>query len=76
MSDDEFTNHCRRESALAIGDWLVGANALQRPIKTLQLHELEAMAEAATSRLIVLVSKRRAEYVKLPSKLETLFWSG
>lgn len=46
--DDLWCDDTRRRIALAIGNWLIAANATHRRIESLQLWELEAVAEAAT----------------------------
>lgn len=62
MTDDEWQTHVAREAAKEIGEWLSarGAGKLQRPIASLTLPDLEAMAEAAIARWIVLQSERLA----------------
>jgi hypothetical protein len=60
LTDDEFAKLCWRESGLALGEWLEAAQALNRPIRSLQIHEVAAMAQAAIARYTVLVSARLA----------------
>jgi hypothetical protein len=62
MTEEEWQAHVSREAAREIGEWLSarGAGKLTRPIASLTLPELEAMAEAAISRWIVLQSERLA----------------
>jgi len=61
--DDEWQAHVTREAAREIGEWLSarGAGRLQSPIASLTLADLEAMAESAISRWIVLQSQRLAK---------------
>ena len=61
MTDDEFQSHVTREAALAAGQWLIDSNALNKPVHTLKLPELEAMTLAAISRFIVLMAERHKE---------------
>lgn len=59
--DDVWANHVRSECAKAVGEWLEGSVRLERPIRSLTSSELQAIAEAATSRWIVLASQRIAQ---------------
>jgi hypothetical protein len=63
MTDDEWQAHVRREAAKEIGRWLEakGAGRLKSPIASITMADLEAMAENAISRFIVLASQRIAE---------------
>ncbi len=58
MSPDEWQAHVTREAALEIGRWLEARGRLHRPVASLTLPELEAMAMAAISRFVVLASER------------------
>jgi hypothetical protein len=60
MTDNEWQAHLTREAAKAIGTWLEGKGdrALQRPICSLTMADLEAMAINAIGRWIVLQSER------------------
>lgn len=58
---DAWANHVRAECAKAVGEWLEGSVRLERPIRSLTSSELQAIAEAATSRWIVLASQRIAQ---------------
>jgi hypothetical protein len=60
LSDDEWLVFLRRETAKEIGRWLEGRGRLHQPIRVLTLRELEAIAEAATARWVVLNSLRLA----------------
>jgi hypothetical protein len=61
MSDDEWQAHVTHEAAKAIGEWLEGRGKLHQPIRSLTMPELEAMAQNAISRFIVLASHRIAQ---------------
>lgn len=56
MSSDEWQAHVTREAALEIGRWLEARGRLHRPVASLTLPELEAMAVVAISRFVVLAS--------------------
>ena len=73
-ADDEWADHVRAECARAVGEWLEQTVRLDRPIRSLTFFQLECMAEAATSRWIVLASQRIAERPGAPEsrKLSTL----
>ncbi len=58
MTADEWQAHVTREAAKAMGQWLEGRGRLHRPIASLTLADLEAMAANAISRFIVLASHR------------------
>jgi len=58
--DDVWTDHVRAECARAVGEWLEGSVRLDRPVRSLTSSELQGIAEAATSRWIVLASERIA----------------
>lgn len=60
-SDDVWADHVRAQCARAVGEWLEGSVRLERPIRSLTLSELQGIAEAATSRWIVLASQRIAQ---------------
>jgi len=66
MTDDEWQTHVTREAAKAIGEWLEGRGRLHQPIRCLTMPELEAMAQSAISRFIVLASHRVAEAPEEP----------
>jgi hypothetical protein len=74
MTDDEWQAHVAHEAAKAIGEWLEGRGRLQQAIGSLTMPELEAMAQNAISRFIVLASRRIAEAPREPEsqKLSTL----
>ena len=58
MTDDEWQAHVTGEAARAVGAWLEARRGLHRPIHSLTMPELEAMAENAIARFIVLASER------------------
>ena len=59
--DDVWAGHVRAECAKAVGEWLEGSVRLERSVRSLTSSELQGIAEAATSRWIVLASKRIAQ---------------
>lgn len=59
MSEDAFQAHATREAARAIGDRLMATN-LGRPLRSLTLAELDALATAAISRWVQLRAQRAA----------------
>jgi hypothetical protein len=61
MTDGEWQAHVAHEAAKAIGEWLEGRGRLHQPIRCLSMPELEAMAQNAISRFIVLASQRIAQ---------------
>ena len=63
MTDDEWQRHVTREAAREIGEWLAGKSdcSLRRPVASLTMADLEAMASCAISRWIVLHSQRLAK---------------
>lgn len=61
MTDDEWLLHVRHEAAKDIAQWLEGRGRLQAPIRSLTMRELEAVADNAISRFIVLTSERIAQ---------------
>lgn len=65
-ADDVWADHVRAECARAVGEWLEGSVRLERPIRSLTFSQLVCIAEAATSRWIVLASKRIAERPDAP----------
>ena len=61
MTDDEWQAHVAHEAAKAIGEWLEARGKLHQPIRSLTMHELEALAQNAISQFIVLTSQRIAQ---------------
>ncbi|MDI3469798.1 MAG: hypothetical protein OJF62_001861 [Pseudolabrys sp.] len=74
MTDNEWQAHVAHEAAKATGEWLEGRGRLHQPIRSLTMPELEAMAQNAISRFIVMASQRIAEAPDEPGsrKLSTL----
>lgn len=59
LSPDEWQAFSNREAALAIARWFEeDGRRLERPIRTLTMRELEAIADRALSRWIVVSSAR------------------
>ena len=73
-SDDVWADHVRAECAKAVGEWLEGSVRLERSVRSLTSSELQGIAEAATSRWIVLTSQRIAQAPDAPGspRLSTL----
>ena len=61
MSPDEWQANVTREAAKEIGKWLEARGRLDRPIASLRLAELDAIASVAISRFIVLASHKIRE---------------
>jgi hypothetical protein len=72
--DDVWADHVRAECARAVGEWLESSVRLDRPVRSLTSSELQGIAEAATSRWIVLASERIARTPDEPGsqRLSTL----
>ncbi len=72
--DDVWADQVRAECASAVGEWLENSVRLDRPVWSLTSSELQGIAEAATSRWIVLASARIASAPDEPGsrKLSTL----
>jgi hypothetical protein len=72
LSPDEWQAFSNREAALAIASWFeADGRRLERSIRTLTLHELEAIADRAISRWIVVSSSR---LLHKPEASEDLKW--
>ena len=76
MTDDEWQAHVTREAAKEIGAWLEARGRLDRPISTLSLRDLEAMADNAISRFIVLASRRINEKPEDTKPLRSFLMAG
>jgi hypothetical protein len=61
VTDDEWQAHVTHEAAKVIGEWLEARGNLHQPIRSLTLRDLEALAQNAISRFIVLTSQRIAQ---------------
>ena len=55
-------DHVAREAGKAMGEWLEGRGRLDRPIHSLTLPDLEAMAQNAISTFIVKASERISQH--------------
>ena len=58
MTEDEWQAQVTREAAMEIGAWLEARGRLDQPIRSLTMRDLEALAQNAISRFIVLASRR------------------
>lgn len=76
MTDDEWQAHVTREAAREIGAWLEVRGRLDRPIRSLSLRDLEAMADNAISRFIVLASHRINEKPEDTKPLRSFLMAG
>ena len=76
MTEDEWQAHVTREAAREIGGWLEARGRLDRPIRSLTLRDLEAMADNAISRFIVLASRRIAEKPEETAALRSFLLAG
>ena len=65
-----------REAAKEIGAWLEARGRLDRPIRSLSLRDLEALAKNAITRFIVLASRRVTEAPDSSSDLRRFLMSG
>ena len=76
MTDDEWQAHVTREAARAVGAWLEARGRLHRPIRSLTMPELEAMASNAIARFIVLASERIGMHPKRDGELARLLMTA
>jgi hypothetical protein len=72
MTPDEWQAHVTREAAMEIGKWLEARGRLDRPIASLRLTELDALASVAISRFVVLASQKIKEAPGRQQQLENL----
>jgi hypothetical protein len=72
MSPDEWQAHVTREAAKEIGKWLEARGKLDRPIASLRLSDLDALASVAISRFVVLASHKIREAPGQHKDLENL----
>lgn len=72
MTPDEWQAHVTREAAMEIGKWLEARGRLDRPIASLRLTELDALASVAISRFVVLASQKIKEAPGAQAQLENL----
>ena len=76
MTDDEWQAHVTREAAREIGEWLEARGRLEKPIRSLTMRDLEAMADNAISRFIVLASHRIRDRPESSGALTSLLLAG
>ncbi len=76
MTDDEWQAHVTREAARAAGAWLEARGRLHRPIRSLTMRDLEAMAENAIARFIVPASERIGMRPKRDGELARLLMTA
>jgi hypothetical protein len=72
MTPDEWQAHVTRAAAKDIGKWLEARGRLDRPIASLRLTELDAMASVAISRFVILASHKIREDPGAHPELENL----
>ena len=72
MTPDEWQAHIARAAAQEIGKWLEARGRLDRPIASLGLSDLEAMASVAISRFVVLASHKIRDAPGQHPELENL----
>ncbi|MGP6089777.1 hypothetical protein [Antarctobacter jejuensis] len=60
MTPDEWQAHVTRAAAREIGKWLEARGRLDRPIASLGLSDLDAMASRAIGRYLLLSAQRPA----------------
>lgn len=72
MSPDEWQAHVTREAAKEVGKWLEARGRLDRPIASLRLTDLEAVASVAISHFVVLASHKISEAPGQHAELENL----
>ena len=72
MSPDEWQAHVTREAAKEVGKWLEARGRLDRPVASLRLSDLEAVASVAISRFVVLASHKIREAPGQHAELEKL----
>lgn len=53
LSENERQRRITHSAALAMGEWLISAGVLRKPVGSLRIEEMEAMATAAISRWVV-----------------------
>ena len=76
MTEDEWQAHVTREAAKEIGAWLEARGRLDQPIRSLTMRDLEALAQNAITRFIVLASRRVAEEPEDTRDLRRFLMSG
>jgi hypothetical protein len=76
VTEDEWQAHVTREAAKEIGAWLEARGRLERPIRSLTIRDLEAMADNAISRFVVLASRRVREKPEETGALRSFLLAG
>ena len=76
MTEDEWQALVTREAAREIGAWLEARGRLEKPIRSLTMRDLEAMADNAISRFIVLASRRIQEMPEETRPLRSFLMAG
>lgn len=76
MTEDEWQAQVTREAAREIGAWLEARGRLDQPIRSLTLRDLEALAQNAITRFIVLASRRVTQDPDGSSDLHRFLMSG
>jgi hypothetical protein len=72
MTPDEWQAHVTHEAAKDIGKWLEARGRLDRPIASLRLTDLDAIASVAISRFVVLASQKILDEPRAHPELENL----
>ena len=76
MTEDEWQAHVTCEAAKEIGAWLEARGRLDQPIRSLTMRDLEALAQNAIVRFIVLASRRIAQEPDSSNDLRRFLMSG
>ena len=76
VTEDEWQAHVTREAAKEIGAWLEARGRLDQPIRSLTMRDLEALAQNAITRFIVLASRRVAQAPDSSGDLRRFLMSG
>jgi hypothetical protein len=76
VTEDEWQAHVTREAAKEIGAWLEARGRLDQPIRNLTMRDLEALAQNAITRFIVMASRRVAEEPEDTRDLRRFLMSG
>ena len=76
MTEDEWQAHMTREAAKEIGAWLEARGKLGQPIRSLSLRDLEAIAQNAITKFIVMASHRIVQDPENTADLRRFLMSG
>ena len=76
MTEDEWQAQVTRAAAGEIGAWLVARGRLERPISSLSLRDLEAIAQNAITSFIVMASPRVRDQPEDTADLARFLMSG